>query len=305
MSSTTARTIRVLHVDDPDFTALTAAYLPRERPEITVTSVDSPAVALARLDEDPPDCVVSDHDMPGRSGLALLCGVRDVHPELPFVLFTGKGTEEVAAEAIRHGVSGYVRKGGSETFGLLATQIHNTVTAARAERERRERVKELSTLYDATFALWADEPLAERLLDLARSLPGGWRYPAETAVRITVGDEEYATPNFAETEWGQRTALATSQGTEITIEVTHVGPRRRSESPFVDEEQSLLESVGSILRAHLEREEAIDELRRANQQLRSLLDNTSALVSTWRTSRVGTCWSTMRTNAGSASHRRR
>lgn len=137
MSPTPTETIHVLHVDDdPDFTALTAAYLPRERPEITVTSVNSPAVALARLEEDPPDCVVSDYDMPGQNGLALLCSVRDTHPELPFVLFTGKGTEEVAAEAIRHGVSGYVRKGGSETFGLLATQIHNTVTAARAERER-------------------------------------------------------------------------------------------------------------------------------------------------------------------------
>lgn len=279
MSPTPTQTIRVLHVDDdPAFAALTAAYLPRERPEITVTSVDSPAAVLACFEENPPDCVVSDYDMPGRSGLALLRDVRDTRPELPFVLFTGKGSEEVAAEAIQYGVSGYVQKGGTEKFGLLATQIHNAVTAARAERERRKRTKELSTLYDATFALWADEPLAERLRGLARSLPGGWRYPLETAARITVGGEEYATPNFAETDRGQRTALSTSKGTEIEIEVVYVGPHRPNEPPFADEEQSLLESVGSLLRAHLEREEAVDELRRANQQLRSLLDNTSALV---------------------------
>lgn len=104
-----------------------------------MTSVDSSAVALNRLEEDPPDCIVSDYDMPGQSGLALLRGVRETYPELPFVLFTGKGTEEVAAEAIQHGVSGYVQKGGTEKFGLLATQIHNTVTAARAEHERRKR----------------------------------------------------------------------------------------------------------------------------------------------------------------------
>jgi CheY-like chemotaxis protein len=101
MSSTPTETIRALHVDDdPAFAALTAAYLPRERPEISVTSVDSPVAALARLEEKPPDCVVSDYDMPGRSGLSLLRDVRETHPELPFVLFTGKGSEEVAAEAI-------------------------------------------------------------------------------------------------------------------------------------------------------------------------------------------------------------
>lgn len=57
-------------------------------------------------------------------------------------------------------------------------------------------------------------------------------------------------------------------------------PRERSEIVVtsIDEQQSLLESVGSLLRAHLEREEAMNQLRRANQQLRSLLDNTTALV---------------------------
>jgi len=46
------------------------------------------------------DCIVSDYDMPRTNGIEFLEAVRDQHPELPFILYTGKGSEEVAGEAI-------------------------------------------------------------------------------------------------------------------------------------------------------------------------------------------------------------
>lgn len=127
--------IRVLHVDDePDFAELAKAILERESDSIEVVSETDPERALERLDTEDFDCVVSDYQMPMRTGLELLKTVRENHPELPFILFTGRGSEEIASEAISAGVTDYIQKGGTERFDLLANRITNAVTAFRAKR---------------------------------------------------------------------------------------------------------------------------------------------------------------------------
>jgi PAS domain S-box-containing protein len=90
--------------------------------------------------------------MPGENGLAFLQRVRDRFGDLPFVLFTGKGSEEIASEAISAGVTDYLQKtGGTDQYALLAQRVTNAVERRRAERrlesERRrfERLTEYST----------------------------------------------------------------------------------------------------------------------------------------------------------------
>ena len=148
--------VRVLHVDDDrEFAEVTAAFLERAGVEgVFVTSVEA---ALDRLAVEAFDCVVSDYDMPDENGLVLLDRVREAHPEMPFVLFTGKGSEEVASEAISKGVTDYLQKGGgSETYELLVKRVENAVDQRRAradaERSRRflEKVVEHATDIIAT-----------------------------------------------------------------------------------------------------------------------------------------------------------
>ena len=128
--------IRVLTVDDdPDFAELTATFLERERDGFTVETATGATEALERLADHDVDCVVSDHDMPGSNGLELLEGVRERHPDLPFILFTGKGSEEIASEAISAGVTEYMQKqGGSDQYAVLANRIANAVEGARVQR---------------------------------------------------------------------------------------------------------------------------------------------------------------------------
>jgi PAS domain S-box-containing protein len=138
--------IRVLHVDDdPSFAELVQLFLERENERLSVVSVETSREALDRLRDDPPiDCVLSDYDMPGLDGLALLERVRETHPNTPFVLYTGKGGEEIAAEAIGKGVDDYVRKGsGAAHFLTLGTRIEREVARARAEDEKRTRLEAL------------------------------------------------------------------------------------------------------------------------------------------------------------------
>jgi PAS domain S-box-containing protein len=136
--------VRVLHVDDDrEFAELTVAFL--ERAGVETEFVTTVEAALDRLSSEPFDCVVSDYDMPDENGLTLLDRVRGAHPEIPFVLFTGKGSEEVASDAISKGVTDYLQKGGgSETYDLLVKRIENAVEQhrARADAERSRRFLE-------------------------------------------------------------------------------------------------------------------------------------------------------------------
>jgi PAS domain S-box-containing protein len=129
--------IRILHVDDdPDFAELTAELLERADGRFSVTTADGPANGRERLDATDFDCVVSDFDMPGESGIAFLETVRKDHPDLPFILFTGKGSEEVASDAISAGVTDYLQKAiGSEQYELLANRIATAVDQYRTARE--------------------------------------------------------------------------------------------------------------------------------------------------------------------------
>jgi len=138
-------TITVLHVDDePGLGDLVATCLKREDERLTVHTAPSAADGLAVLDERAVDCVVSDYDMPGQNGIEFLRAVRESHPDLPFVLYTGKGSEEVAAEAISAGVTDYLQKEqGTDQYAVLANRIVNVVESYRSRQELAERNRSL------------------------------------------------------------------------------------------------------------------------------------------------------------------
>jgi PAS domain S-box-containing protein len=140
-----AAPIRVLHVDDqPQFGDLTKTYLERIDERFGVETATSASEGLDRLEAADYDCVVSDYEMPERDGIEFLEAVRESYPALPFILFTGKGSEAVASEAISAGVSDYLqKKTSSEQYELLANRILNHVERTRTQRELKERESHL------------------------------------------------------------------------------------------------------------------------------------------------------------------
>jgi PAS domain S-box-containing protein len=160
MSSANGERVRVLHVDDEArLRELTRTFLEREHGRLAVETAAAPEAALDRLDGDTADggtadadaidCVVSDYAMSGMDGIELLRAVREEHPNLPFVLFTGKGSEAVASEAISAGVTDYLQKrGGTEQFELLANRVANAVEGRRAADALRRTEQRYETIIE-------------------------------------------------------------------------------------------------------------------------------------------------------------
>lgn len=139
--------VRVLHVDDDvQWRRVTRDLLPTIADHVIVVSERSVADGLRSLrsSEPDPDCIVSDYAMPRRDGLEFLERVREEHPEVPFILFTGRRDAEIANAAVSAGVTDYLQKGsGIDSYRLLANRIENAVAKRRAETERRRAYEAL------------------------------------------------------------------------------------------------------------------------------------------------------------------
>jgi PAS domain S-box-containing protein len=133
--------VAVLFVDDDEnFGSLVGEYLEQEH-HMEVTVEHRATDALDRLDADQTriDCVVSDYEMPGMNGVAFLEAVQEEHPDLPFVMFAGQGSEEIASEAIHLGVDDYLQKDtGEARYDLLANRVTSCVTIARQQQELQD-----------------------------------------------------------------------------------------------------------------------------------------------------------------------
>jgi len=131
--------ISLLYVDDePALLDVCRLFLEQEG-DISVVTVSSVGEALTRMVSEKFDAIISDYQMPEIDGITFLRSVRAQYPEIPFILFTGRGREEVVIEAINSGADSYVQKGGDPRaqFKELSHLIRQIVRQRKAENELR------------------------------------------------------------------------------------------------------------------------------------------------------------------------
>lgn len=154
---TAALPVKVLYIDDePSLLESTRHYLER-RGNFSVDTVTSAKGGLELLEKNTYDVIVSDYQMPVMDGIELLRYLREQNNLIPFIIFTGKGHEDVVVEAYNAGADFYIPKGGNPKamFLDLTQKITQIVTRRRSEialsesEERYRKVVEQS--HDAIF----------------------------------------------------------------------------------------------------------------------------------------------------------
>ncbi len=123
--------MKVLFVDDePDLLELGKIFLQKEKPRLEIDTAPSPIEGIEKLDQDEYDAIISDYDMPKMDGLEFYQNLQqNGHSELPFIVFTGSGKDDLEEKAQQIGVDEYMRKGGNpkSKFSKLAEKVSEKI----------------------------------------------------------------------------------------------------------------------------------------------------------------------------------
>jgi PAS domain S-box-containing protein len=190
--------ILVLYVDDePGLLEIGRIFL-EQTGEFRVDTAESAKEALAELEKGQYDAIISDFLMPVIDGISFLKSIRQRDDDIPFILFTGRGREEVVIDAFNNGADFYIQKGGEikAQFAELMHKVRQAVNKRRAERDLHESEKRMTDIInflpDATFAIDREGKVI------------AWNHAIEELTGIPAagmlgkGDHEYAIPLYGE-----------------------------------------------------------------------------------------------------------
>ncbi|MDD1730368.1 MAG: PAS domain S-box protein [Methanospirillum sp.] len=167
-SPSTNQKIRVLYVDDErDLLKIGKIFL-ENTGKFSVDTLESAEEALHLPHLNQYDAIVSDFQMLRMNGIEFLRIVREKFGEIPFILLTGRGREEIVIQAINHGADFYLQKGGDvvSLYAELTDRILYAVSRRRATQDLERRNFELQAAYEQIAA--TEEELRSNLEELSR-----------------------------------------------------------------------------------------------------------------------------------------
>lgn len=146
--------IRVLHIDDEeDFLFLTKEFVEKmSEGEIQVESLRNPMEVFERIKDNNIDIIVCDYLMEDLNGLDLLKQIKQREFQIPFIIFTGRGREEVVIDALNLGADYYIRKGldAKSQYTELVHQIRTVLRHKKAEQALTESERTIRRERDLT-----------------------------------------------------------------------------------------------------------------------------------------------------------
>jgi len=226
----------VLYVDDePSLLEIGKIFLERSG-NFRVTTMTSAEEALASPAIATFDAVVSDYQMPGMDGIAFLKEVREKYGDIPFVIFTGRGREDVVIDAVNSGADFYVQKGGDPAaqFADLSHKIGLAI-------DRRQTRNELRAAYDKLAS--SEEELRRNYEELAKSeeafrqSEGRYRAVFENTGTATAMLEEDTTISLVNSRFVELSGFTAA---EIEGKMSWHDFTLPEDIPFVDEQHRLV-----------------------------------------------------------------
>ncbi len=139
-----------------------------------------------------------------------------------------------------------------------------------AQTDLRERVKELSCLYNiAHLASQKDITMSDMLKGVVEGLPSAWLYPEAACARVVLDGRSHCTNNYRRLCHRQTVPIVINGKLRGYIEVGYSDKRpRRDHGPFLNEERNLLEAVAKEVAIVIMRKEAEQDRSKLEEQLR-------------------------------------
>ncbi len=267
--------ISLLYVDDePDLLDLCKLFLEREG-EFSVVTVTSAQEGINILNQGTIEAIISDYQMPVMDGIEFLKQVRTTFKDIPFILFTGKGREEVAIEAFDNGADFYLQKGGDPKaqFGELSHKIRQAIRRKKAEEELRMMHSTVSNAPEGI--LWVDEEGGITFFNDTICEMLGYTRTEFATLSIRDISPEFI-DNHLDTDW-----FLTRQRKIRTVQDTN----RKKDGSLIPVEISLNYSefgprayVFAFVRDITDRKKADDELKSAYEKNQGLMDHANDAI---------------------------
>jgi PAS domain S-box-containing protein len=266
--------ISVLYVDDEPALLDPIRHFLERKGTFSVDTTTSAKSALAKIRKNKYDVIVSDYQMPGMDGIQFLKKLRDEKNPIPFIIFTGKGHEEVVVEAYDAGADFYIPKGGNPRamFLDLTQKITQIVTRRRSEEalleseDRYRKVVEQS--HDAIF-IFQDSRIVfanERVMEIT-GYSQEELYSMDIWALLHPDDREYLMGMMMKRVKGH----IVPKTYEARI-LTKTGETRYLEAAITALESEGRESLLGSVRDITERKNAEEALRKSEEKYHSIFD---------------------------------
>lgn len=133
--------VSVLLIDDePALLEIGTIFLERSG-DFSVTTAGSPRDAVARLERERFDAIVTDYAMPDVEGTGFIREIRIRWHEIPVIVLSGRSRDEIAADCLGAGADAVLQKSGDPValYGNLARVIAGEVLQRRSRAGMPER----------------------------------------------------------------------------------------------------------------------------------------------------------------------
>jgi CheY-like chemotaxis protein len=173
----------VLVVDDSAVDRRLIGGLLEKDDRLTVDYAENGSEALAKIREQPPDVIVTDLQMPQINGLELVRAVSIHHSDIPVILMTAHGSEDLAVAALEQGAASYVAK--SRAAEKLLDTVHQVLSLSSAAGSY-ERLLECMDKTEFYFTLGNDPDVFDPLVELVQQIAMGMGV-SSLAERFSIG----------------------------------------------------------------------------------------------------------------------
>jgi len=185
---------------------------------------------------------------------------------LPLIL----DKKNIGRVRLRSGKRNFFSKRERDLYRDLAHVLGIAVVHRHIQVDLRERVKELSCLYEiARLGAQPNLSLEQIFQGIAELLPPAWLYPEITSARIVLDGRSYSTPRFQEGFHQLESTILIQGEHRGVVEVTYRKEKPElDEGPFMKEERSLIDAVAKEVAIILKRRHDEEEKLRLEEQLR-------------------------------------